>query len=76
MTLYKLDPAWYLLLLDIVDAMLKMTDIELELLNDYHKILMIKNGISEALAPSRLDTGNRTTSTWVKRSIRINHQHS
>ena len=43
---YKLDPAWYYTSPGLSwDAMLKMTCIELELLSDYDKILMIKNGI-------------------------------
>jgi len=43
---YKLDPAWYYTSPGLSwDAMLKMTAVELELLSDYDKILMIKNGI-------------------------------
>jgi hypothetical protein len=43
---YKLDPAWYYTSPGLAwDAALKLTDVELELLNDYDMILMIKQGI-------------------------------
>jgi hypothetical protein len=43
---YKLDPAWYYTSPGLAwDAALKFTHIELELLNDYDMILMIKHGI-------------------------------
>jgi hypothetical protein len=43
---YKLDPAWYYTSPGLSwDAMLKMTGVDLELLSDYDKILMIKKGI-------------------------------
>ena len=43
---YGLDPAWYLTSPGLSwDAMLKLTEIELELLSDYNMVLMIEKGI-------------------------------
>ncbi|KAG8235351.1 hypothetical protein J437_LFUL015860 [Ladona fulva] len=42
----NLDPAWYYIAPELTfDAMLKHTGIELELLTDYHMILMVEKGI-------------------------------
>jgi hypothetical protein len=43
---YKLDPAWYYTSPGLAwDAMLKLTDVKLELLSDYDMLLMVKHGI-------------------------------
>ena len=43
---YKLDPAWYYTAPGLSwDAALKLTGVQLELLNDYEKLLMIESGI-------------------------------
>lgn len=43
---YKLDPAHYLTVPSLIfDAMLKYTKVELELLNDYNKYLIVEPGI-------------------------------
>ncbi|XP_023213406.1 uncharacterized protein LOC111616210 [Centruroides sculpturatus] len=43
---YKLDPAWYYTAPGLSwEAMLKMTDVMLDLISDYDMILMIENGI-------------------------------
>ncbi|XP_054267190.1 uncharacterized protein LOC128989333 [Macrosteles quadrilineatus] len=51
METYQLDPAWYYTAPGLAwSAMLKTTEIELELLSDYNMILMIGNGIRGGLS--------------------------
>jgi len=48
---HKLDPAWYYSSPGLSwDAMLKMTEVELELLSDYDMLFIIKKGISGGIS--------------------------
>ena len=51
MNQYELDPAWYFSAPGLAwDATLKITKIQLELLNDPDMLLMIESGISGGIA--------------------------
>ena len=68
---YKLDPAWYFTSPGLAwDAVLKLTDVELQLLSDYDMLLMIKGGIRGGISTISKRYGWQTTGSWMSHSTR------
>ena len=73
---YNLDPAWYYTTPGLAwDAMLKMTQVELELLFDPQMYLMIENGKRGELLLCLKDTQKLITHIWKKFIIQKKNQN-
>ena len=73
----RLDPAWYFSAQCLAwDAALKITKVQLELLNDRYMLLMIKSGIRGGIATISHRHAEPTTSIWELSSIPLSNSNS